>query len=274
MAGTTHCPVRCRCSIAGAKSACCRKWPPVTPYAAKLSWCGIFPDDLCFHCEMVTGAFLESRKTLPTSNSPAAEPIWEPHEWFGKRPQVDLIPTADLPMKDPPPYSGTRSLGQIGPGRPLLTSSLSPDRTAVRLDFAGGSGEGKTGILMPPKPLTCTQRSTSDESQPRPDTLAVSLILAAFLVAHDGLRRRAHQHCQAQPRRPDQNVRRRLSRSRKPGQENRLRPGEKHLGQAQLRPRRSHQERHQRQGLPSHSMTLMLRTSSCKRKSSVSPKPA
>ena len=53
------------------------------------------PDNLCFHCEMVTAAFLESRKTLPTSNSPAAEPIWEPHEWFGKRPQVDFIPTTN-----------------------------------------------------------------------------------------------------------------------------------------------------------------------------------
>ena len=103
-----------------------------------------FPGDLCFHCETVTAAFLASRKILPTSNSPAAEPIWEPGDRFGKRPQVDLVPTADLPMKDPPPYSGTRSLGQIGPGRPLLTSSLSPDRSAVRLDFAeGGLGRVK-----------------------------------------------------------------------------------------------------------------------------------
>ena len=34
-----------------------------------------FPGDLCFHCETVTAAFLASRKTLATSNSPAAEPI-------------------------------------------------------------------------------------------------------------------------------------------------------------------------------------------------------
>ena len=54
-----------------------------------------FPGDLCFHCETVTAAFLASRKILPTSNFPAAEPIWEPGDRFGKRPQVDLIPTAD-----------------------------------------------------------------------------------------------------------------------------------------------------------------------------------
>ena len=53
-----------------------------------------FPGDLCFHCETVLGEFLESRKTLPMSNWPAAEPIWEPDEWFGKRPPMDHIPTA------------------------------------------------------------------------------------------------------------------------------------------------------------------------------------
>ena len=103
-----------------------------------------FPGNLCFHCEMILAEFLESRKTLPRIAPTVAEPIWEPGNRFGKRPQVDLIPTADLPMKNPPPYSGTRSLGQIGPGRPLLTSSLSPDRSAVRLDFAeGGVGRVK-----------------------------------------------------------------------------------------------------------------------------------
>ena len=53
-----------------------------------------FPGDLCFHCETVIAAFLESRKPLPKTTPPAAEPIWEPDDWFGKRPPMDVVPAA------------------------------------------------------------------------------------------------------------------------------------------------------------------------------------
>ena len=53
-----------------------------------------FPGHLCFHCETVIAEFLASRETLPKSPPPAAEPVWEPVEWFGKRPPMDLVPAA------------------------------------------------------------------------------------------------------------------------------------------------------------------------------------
>ena len=53
-----------------------------------------FPGHLCFHCETLIAEFLASRKTLPMRNPPAAEPIWEPDDWFGKRPPMDVVPAA------------------------------------------------------------------------------------------------------------------------------------------------------------------------------------
>ena len=57
--------------------------------------------------------------------------------------QLTLWPDDALPgqlplLKDPPPCSGTPSPGQIGPGCAFLTPSLSPNLSAVRLDFPGG----------------------------------------------------------------------------------------------------------------------------------------
>ena len=53
-----------------------------------------FPGHLYFHCETVIAAFLAGRKTRPMSNPPVAEPIWEPTDWFGKRPPMALVPAA------------------------------------------------------------------------------------------------------------------------------------------------------------------------------------
>ena len=53
-----------------------------------------FPADLCFHCEGVLLDFLKSRSLLPKPEPPAAEPIREPDEWFGKRPPMNVIRAA------------------------------------------------------------------------------------------------------------------------------------------------------------------------------------
>ena len=59
----------------------------------------LWPDDglpgrLCFHCENLIAEYLASRETLAQNPSPSAEPIWEPDEWFGKRPPMDFVPAA------------------------------------------------------------------------------------------------------------------------------------------------------------------------------------
>ena len=55
-----------------------------------------FPGDVCFHCETVLAAFLASRKTLPVSNPPAAEPIWEPDDWYDERPPMEFVTAASV----------------------------------------------------------------------------------------------------------------------------------------------------------------------------------
>ena len=50
----------------------------------------------CERCESVLAEFLASREALPASNPSAAEPIWEPDDWFGKRPPMDLIRAASI----------------------------------------------------------------------------------------------------------------------------------------------------------------------------------
>ena len=52
------------------------------------------PGRLCFHCEDLLAEYLASRKPVAKNPSPAAEPIWEPDEWFGKRPPMDTVPAA------------------------------------------------------------------------------------------------------------------------------------------------------------------------------------
>ena len=51
-----------------------------------------FPGDMCFHCETV----LASRKTLPMSNPPAAEPIWELDDWYDERPPMEFVTAASV----------------------------------------------------------------------------------------------------------------------------------------------------------------------------------
>ena len=53
-----------------------------------------FPGHLCFHCEDLIAEFLAGRETLPKGPPSRAEPIWEPAEWFGKRPPMDVVPAA------------------------------------------------------------------------------------------------------------------------------------------------------------------------------------
>ena len=53
-----------------------------------------FPGHLCFHREDLIAEFLAGRETLPKSPPSRAEPIWEPAEWFGKRPPMDIVPAA------------------------------------------------------------------------------------------------------------------------------------------------------------------------------------
>lgn len=58
---------------------------------------GLLSEDVsrsCERCESVVAALPASRGTLSTSNLPAAEPIWEPDDWFGKRPPMELVPAA------------------------------------------------------------------------------------------------------------------------------------------------------------------------------------
>ena len=53
-----------------------------------------FPGHLCFHCETVIAEFLASRQVLPPNSPPAAEPIRELRDGFGKRPPMDIVPAA------------------------------------------------------------------------------------------------------------------------------------------------------------------------------------
>lgn len=52
------------------------------------------PGNLCFRCEDLIAEFLASRETRPKRSPPAAAPIWEPDEWFSKRPHRVLVPAA------------------------------------------------------------------------------------------------------------------------------------------------------------------------------------
>ena len=53
-----------------------------------------FPGHLCFHCETLIAEYLANRQVLSPIPPPAAEPIWEPPDWFGKRPPMDVVPAA------------------------------------------------------------------------------------------------------------------------------------------------------------------------------------
>ena len=58
---------------------------------------GVLSEDVsryCERCETVIAAFQACRGTLSPSNPPAAEPIWEPDDWFGKRPPMEIVPAA------------------------------------------------------------------------------------------------------------------------------------------------------------------------------------
>ena len=52
------------------------------------------PGHLCFHCETLVAEYLASREAASQNASPAAEPMWEPDDRFGKRPRMDLVPAA------------------------------------------------------------------------------------------------------------------------------------------------------------------------------------
>lgn len=58
----------------------------------------LWPDDALpgqlplFNREDLLAEYLADRQTRLMSNPPAAEPIWEPDEWFGKHPQMDFVP--------------------------------------------------------------------------------------------------------------------------------------------------------------------------------------
>jgi len=52
------------------------------------------PDIPCFHCEDITAVHLAGRGAFVNISRPAVEPIWEPTEWFGKRPPMVLVPAA------------------------------------------------------------------------------------------------------------------------------------------------------------------------------------
>jgi len=47
----------------------------------------------CFHREDITPEYLATRAFVRKSR-PAAEPIWEPTEWFGRRPPMIIVPAA------------------------------------------------------------------------------------------------------------------------------------------------------------------------------------
>ena len=53
-----------------------------------------FPGHLCFRCETLIAEFLASRRDHSEESPPAAEPDWEPRDWFGKRPPTDVVPAA------------------------------------------------------------------------------------------------------------------------------------------------------------------------------------
>ena len=52
------------------------------------------PGNLCFHCEDLTAEFRAGRDTFVKKPPPAAEPVWDPVDWFGKRPPMDLVRAA------------------------------------------------------------------------------------------------------------------------------------------------------------------------------------
>lgn len=44
----------------------------------------------------VLAEFLPNRKTLSVSNPPAAEPIWEPDDWYDQRPPMEFVRAASV----------------------------------------------------------------------------------------------------------------------------------------------------------------------------------
>ena len=53
------------------------------------------PGYLCFHCEDLSGEYLAGRVPFFKKPSPTTEPIWEPVDWFGTRPPMDLARAAN-----------------------------------------------------------------------------------------------------------------------------------------------------------------------------------
>ena len=53
------------------------------------------PGDLCFHCEHLTAEYMASCRAVANNACPAAEPIWESRDWFGKHPPMELVPAAN-----------------------------------------------------------------------------------------------------------------------------------------------------------------------------------
>ena len=51
-----------------------------------------FPGHLCFHCETLIAEYLASRRDQSENSQPAAEPDWEPRDWFGIHPPMDVVP--------------------------------------------------------------------------------------------------------------------------------------------------------------------------------------
>ena len=57
---------------------------------------GVLSEDVSQSCETVLAEYLPSRKTLPVSNPPAAEPIWEPDDWYDQRPPMEFVRAASV----------------------------------------------------------------------------------------------------------------------------------------------------------------------------------
>ena len=57
---------------------------------------GVLSEDVSRYCETVLAEYLASRKTLPVSNPPAAEPIWEPDDWYDQRPPMEFVRAASV----------------------------------------------------------------------------------------------------------------------------------------------------------------------------------
>lgn len=53
-----------------------------------------FPGHLCFRCETLIAEYLASHRDHSEHSQPAAEPVWKPRDGFGKRPPMDVVPTA------------------------------------------------------------------------------------------------------------------------------------------------------------------------------------